>query len=325
MITKVVGKLQNSQNNLKGPLRKVGLFYVDGTALKMRNSKNNDQMIKHSFLILILFTIVFKPLRAENYLHLSGAGTDLRADQLTFTNTQKWNREFDQLTRKRPKILSREWAKIITLPAPPANSSPRTTEEITYLKTLISKRSSKLPEITAEINLPAFRFGKYTYEDLTTSSHKPNTNKLLKAAYHDLAIVTFVMKKKFNRVRPSKIDTELGHAISIPEHPAYPSGHATGAYIFAYILQELDASKADTYLKDAQRIAENREIAGLHYPRTLQPVNNLLASLLINSKQTPPSSSSYKKRKPNGPKTRMIKGMSNHAQVALETSSRYLK
>jgi len=82
VITKVVGKLQNSQNNLKGPLRKVGLFYVDGTALKMRNSKNNDQMIKHSFLILILFTIVFKPLRAENYLHLSGAGTDLRADQL---------------------------------------------------------------------------------------------------------------------------------------------------------------------------------------------------------------------------------------------------
>lgn len=288
MITKVVGKLQNSQNNLKGPLRKVGLFYVDGTALKMRNSKNNDQMIKHSFLILILFTIVFKPLRAENYLHLSGAGTDLRADQLAFTNTQKWNREFDQLTRKRPKILPREWAKIITLPAPPANSSSRTTEEITYLKTLISKRSSKLPEITAEINLPAFRFGKYTYEDLTTSSHKPNTNKLLKAAYHDLAIVTFVMKKKFNRVRPSKIDTELGHAISIPEHPAYPSGHATGAYIFAYILQELDASKADTYLKDAQRIAENREIAGLHYPSDTA-AGQQLARQLVDQFQANPT------------------------------------
>lgn len=246
------------------------------------------QMIKHSLLFLILFSMAFKPLKAENYLHLSGAGTDLRTDQLTYSNTQKWNREFDQLTRQRPKILSREWAKIITLPAPPANSSPRTTKEIEYLKTLISKRPSKLQEITAEINLPAFRFGKYTYEDLTSSSTKPNTSQLLKAAYHDLAIVTFVMKKKFNRVRPSKIDSELGHAISIPEHPAYPSGHATATYVIAYILQELDASRADIYLQDAQRIAINREIAGLHYPSDTA-AGQQLARQLVDQFQANPT------------------------------------
>ena len=88
----------------------------------------------------------------------------------------------------------------------------------------------------------------------------------LLAAYHDLGIATFVMKQKFNRVRPSVLDKELSNAIEIPAHPAYPSGHATGAYTLAYLLQELDPSSAETYLAAAKRIAENREIAGLHFP-----------------------------------------------------------
>ena len=111
-----------------------------------------------------------------------------------------------------------------------------------------------------------FRYGTHTYASLTTDPKYRATSKVILAAYHDLAIATFVMKQKFNRVRPSILDKDLGHTIQIPTHPAYPSGHATGAYVIAYLLQELDPESAQTYLKAAKQITENREIAGLHYP-----------------------------------------------------------
>ena len=80
-----------------------------------------------------------------------------------------------------------------------------------------------------------FRYGTHTYASLTTDPKYPATAKVILAAYYDLAIATFVMKQKFNRVRPSILDEDLGHAIQIPTHPAYPSGHATGAYVLAYL------------------------------------------------------------------------------------------
>jgi len=216
--------------------------------------------------LLILFLLISPLLQADDFHHLSGASTDPKIDRLNFTNTQKWNPIFTQLAQQRPKILTRDWTRQITLPAPPPT----------------------LPEITKEIEITAFRFGTHTYQSLTTSKSHQATGKLLTAAYHDLGIATFVLKKKFNRVRPSLIQKDLGHAITIPSHPAYPSGHATGAYVIAYILQELDPSSAKTYLKDAHRISQNREIAGLHYPSDTT-AGRLLARQLVDQFLTNPT------------------------------------
>lgn len=205
-------------------------------------------------------------IRADENGHLSGAGRDAKIDQLSFTGTQRWGAEFLKSTRLRPRYLARDWKGMIGLSAPPANSSPRTEAEIAYLNTLVSQRGERLQEIQAEIHVTNFRFGTETYKSLTTGEKYRATGKMLLAAYHDLGIATFVMKQKFNRVRPSILDKELGHAIEIPPHPAYPSGHATGAYTLAYLLQELDPGSAKIYLEAARRIAENREIAGVHYP-----------------------------------------------------------
>ncbi|BCX47530.1 acid phosphatase [Haloferula helveola] len=89
---------------------------------------------------------------------------------------------------------------------------------------------------------------------------------MFEAITPDLSIVIFTLKHRFDRVRPTFLHTKLGHLFPVPDHPAYPSGHSTQAFTIAYLLKELDPANADTYLKDALRIARNREIAGFHYP-----------------------------------------------------------
>lgn len=237
---------------------------------------------KHMRFLITAFLLLPFLLKADELTHLSGVGHDSQVDKLSFTNTQRWGKEFVKFTRLRPKYLSRDWAREIGLAKPPANSSPRTTAEIAYLKKLTAQRAGKKSAIEAEVLVTNFRYGTHTYASLTTDPKYRATSKVILAAYHDLAIATFVMKQKFNRVRPSILDKDLGHTIQIPTHPAYPSGHATGAYVIAYLLQELDPESAQTYLKAAKQITENREIAGLHYPSDSE-AGRLLARQLTDS------------------------------------------
>jgi membrane-associated phospholipid phosphatase len=81
------------------------------------------------------------------------------------------------------------------------------------------------------------------------------------------------------RPRPSQLSPVLLPPIEVPGHPAYPSGHATEAYLLAACLGEVMPTAASQpapspsapgvlppLLAMAQRIARNREVLGLHYP-----------------------------------------------------------
>lgn len=224
-------------------------------------------------------------LAAEESQHLSGAGTNKALDQLSFTNTQRWDSPFLKLAQQSPLLLPKNWQQSITLPQPPANSSPRTRAELALLKTLISQRQKFETKIRAEVILDNFTFGKHRYLDLTDSNKRPATAKLLKAAFNDSGIAIFTFKKHFNRVRPSllaeKLATPIGTSLPIPKHPAYPSGHASSAWSIAYLLSELDPENAETYRQSATAITEHREIAGLHYPSDSE-AGRLLARQLID-------------------------------------------
>jgi acid phosphatase (class A) len=238
--------------------------------------------------ILLVTLLTLASAWAGDFTHLSGAGTDANVDRVSFTGTQKWDGKYLKIARDQPKYLTNNWSRQITIPAPPANSSARTTAELSYLKSLVSRRASSLKEIEKEVLLIEFRFNSYTYHLLTTSKTHQATGKLLTSAYHDLAIATFFMKKKYNRVRPTVLERSLGHSVTVPSHPAYPSGHASGAYAIAYLLQELDPSSAKTYLADARSISENREIGGLHYPSDTE-AGRLLARQLVDRLLSNPS------------------------------------
>jgi hypothetical protein len=76
----------------------------------------------------------------------------------------------------------------------------------------------------------------------------------------------FRLKKIFDRVRPSYFDPSLEPVIAVPSHPAYPSGHACQYYMVAHALALLAPELTEMMMKKAERIARNREIAGVHYP-----------------------------------------------------------
>ena len=129
------------------------------------------------FLIVALF--IASPLRADDFSNFSGAGRDAKTDQLSFTGTQRWGREFLQSTRERPKYLASDWKGKVALPVPPANSSARTAAELAYLKPLVSKRAERMSEINAEVHVTKFRFGEHTYKSLTTEARYRATGKAL--------------------------------------------------------------------------------------------------------------------------------------------------
>ena len=217
------------------------------------------------FRLLFLTLALSSPVYADNFADLSGAGTNDKLDRATFTNTQTWNKRFLGMARERTRFLPSNWKSTFALPEPPANSSPRTQAELAALAQLASERPKKLSEIRKEVEVTNFQFGNHRYDKLTTGTGFSETGKALTAAYSEMATVVFTFKERFNRVRPSVLDSTLTTAIEIPQHPAYPSGHATAVFMIAYLLQELDPPNAERYLKDAARISRNREIAGVHY------------------------------------------------------------
>lgn len=226
---------------------------------------------------------------SEHLAQLSGAGKDRAKDEWTFSGshgTQKWDGKYLAYTKKETRYLVKDWKKRFVLPVPPANSSDRTRGELEYLKGLITQRAKYQKAIQGEVLTKRFKWGKYTYEELTKGENFQHTSKLILATYQELGVVVFVFKQRFNRVRPSviaeKYGVKLGTVVKIPGHPAYPSGHATGAFTLAYILQELDPANAETYRKDALRIARNREIGGLHYPSDTE-AGRLLARQIADS------------------------------------------
>ena len=79
-------------------------------------------------------------------------------------------------------------------------------------------------------------------------------------------------KNKYLRVRASTIEPGLMPPFGPPGHPSFPSGHSTQGWLISYALGEAtwSASLGQSIYKNqlewlADRVATNRERAGLHY------------------------------------------------------------
>ncbi len=84
-------------------------------------------------------------------------------------------------------------------------------------------------------------------------------------------------KYLFKRPRPSMLCPALLPPIAVPGHASFPSGHSTQAHLMALCMDEMFTPPTGNPLPQqtvmhndllalANRIARNREIAGLHYP-----------------------------------------------------------
>src|SRR5437868_15103207 len=82
-------------------------------------------------------------------------------------------------------------------------------------------------------------------------------------------------KGHYNRARPSQLCPALLPPIPVPGHASFPSGHSTQAHLMmlclVHVLEEADVPQPDRDAISADlrvladRVARNREIAGLHY------------------------------------------------------------
>ena len=94
-------------------------------------------------------------------------------------------------------------------------------------------------------------------------------------------------KAKFMRARPwtccgAELDPMLAKPHwRYPGQPAYPSGHATVAWFFAYLFGEFYSPPQRQRLESAAaQVARNREIAGVHYPSDSEAGKRLAKQLV---------------------------------------------
>jgi membrane-associated phospholipid phosphatase len=192
------------------------------------------------------------------------------------------------------------WANI-TIPGPPTDKA-EIEAELRELQEIAEFRAGLLAEaLEQRSNIVGYFSGLLTFKD---SSH-PWTWRLCHAAVRVGQFVVLHHKKESLRARPSMLAPALMPPLDPPGHPAYPSGHATEAYLLALVLAQvmpaiasgepfggarmpvtqadLDRVKASivTRVDDdkdtakrmrltplwriAQRVARNREVIGVHF------------------------------------------------------------
>ena len=176
-------------------------------------------------------------------------------DDLRFSNTMKWDQEIWNIHVN--TILNQTILDQLQLPPPPRNDSLTTSKEIHDLLIKKSARNaSNQKDIENEID---------TFHYLTRFSNDVQEIKELNnfIIFSNAYIIYF--KKFFDRVRPRVLEPQIEPTIKPPGHPAYPSGHATKAYAFALLMSKKYPHRKDEFMRIANTIATNRELAGVHY------------------------------------------------------------
>ncbi len=102
----------------------------------------------------------------------------------------------------------------------------------------------------------------------------PSLSGLIGDINENIRPPTFVFKRLFLRARPSRMCKPLRPMFPKrdalhPGHPAYPSGHSTMVYTWAYLMKAKLARRysglGKPLLAAAGAVAKNREWAGVHY------------------------------------------------------------
>jgi len=100
--------------------------------------------------------------------------------------------------------------------------------------------------------------------------HKRWTLELVDVALRFANLVEMRFKHALACRRPVELSPQIQPMILTPGHGAFPSGHATEAFMLAYLLWELvpDITNAwcEQLMRQAARIAINRTVAGVHFP-----------------------------------------------------------
>lgn len=133
------------------------------------------------------------------------------------------------------------------------------------------QRDTRVAEILTQVTTPLSYFA--TILNMQAGRH-PHTSELIDAGLRFVYAMGMRFKHAFAVPRPSDASALIQPIIEVPQHSAFPMGHATEGHFIAGLLIRLVPGLAaptgdwarQALRRTAFRIAENRVIAGVHYP-----------------------------------------------------------
>lgn len=123
---------------------------------------------------------------------------------------------------------------------------------------------ARIPEIIEEAEGPPAYYRRMLFLD---EKRRPQTGVIFSRMIVWSHPFIMHFKHKWKRPRPTQLEPRIRPVVDCPLHPAYPSGHSTQSHLIALILEKVTgrADVRDALWDAADRIAQNREYAGIHY------------------------------------------------------------
>lgn len=162
-----------------------------------------------------------------------------------------------------------EFSPLLTISPPTLNVFKA---QLTHLRTWGDLRADRMAEILVQVyDIMPFFSGATPLHPVA----KRWTLGFIDAARTVSRLVTYPIKHHFSAPRPHDLAPKLHPPIATPGHGAFPSAHAVESFLIAAILQRLATGAfpdltanpgAQGLYRVAARIAQNRTVAGVHYP-----------------------------------------------------------
>lgn len=179
-------------------------------------------------------------------------------DKLTFSNTEGWKIYPKEVLQRMTPQLQKIVKSIPYIPYP--SNANVVKDELENIK-------EKQKKLTSDHRKEIYHESEDDLEILAYEmTHNPNyASRMLYNIQTYIDPIIMYIKNQFDRVRPYHLDKDIHPTIEHPGHPSYPSGHATQVYYMAFYMAQKEPHNKEKYLKIANRVAENREYAGVHY------------------------------------------------------------
>jgi hypothetical protein len=147
--------------------------------------------------------------------------------------------------------------------------------QLEHVRNYMDQRGDRAAEILSQLTIPADYYA--TILGLN-ASRNPRTLELITVTLVLTAHVTMVAKHHLACRRPDRLGATVMPMLATPGHGTFPSAHAAEAFAIATVLEGLLGNgtvkghyprpeKLTSLLyKQAERIAVNRTVAGVHFP-----------------------------------------------------------
>ena len=181
-----------------------------------------------------------------------------------------WQTDMEAVTELPNFFETPGWRDVLIDPPPGPVETRKELDDLLVKQETLRKAPEQWRIRKPEIELEAVQDNPYFGRLLlfgNGSGVYPNTYVLMQAMVQLGFIVVCQYKKRFLRPRPSQLEPKLRPLIDVPAHASYPSGHSLQYHLVAKALASVIHSHetSEQLFLVADRIAENREWAGLHY------------------------------------------------------------